>query len=34
MGETKLVDYLNDLIKKDILRNGDEETIKRYFKEK
>lgn len=31
---SKLSEYINKLIKQDILRNGDEETIEQYFKKR
>lgn len=31
--EKSLRNYINRLIREDILKNGDEETIKKYFKE-
>lgn len=32
IGEDQLKEYINRLIKEDILANGDEEIVKKYFK--
>jgi len=33
IGEKTLNKYINRLIKEDIIKNGDEHVVKRYFKE-